>query len=606
MRNTSVFGQHSGMRLLTRHFLRRFMENDLIAPGSDRHETVALGLAVLISISVFLSFFLTEKYLAEFIQLPGRTVHLALTDRLLLITFSMTVTALVTLLTWDALGLESRDSAILGPLPLQPHAVALAKIVAILLFAAGFSLFFNLPSSLLYPVLMTEHFHLPAQHLLRVVCAHAAALMLASLFTFLTVLAFRGILQAIVSVRWFERVSSVVQTVFVVVALSAMFLLPVATRDVSNGWLRRVPPVSLQLLPPFWFLGLEASLEAHTVADTPIIVPRGFRLWPTQRQRSEAEAVDYRNFDPVFRQLAGAAVNALAIVTATALLVYAWNSRRLPLPKMSLSHRSRIRTALSRWALHFQQPTARAGFSFTLQVLARSAPHRVAMSAAVAVGVSGALVLAHALPGWTRDGTADLLPPSGVFGAQLAIVGALLVGLRHAVRLPAALAANWVLQMAWQGEQRQFLAGVRRAAIVVAILAPLAILLPGYIALASWPVGVAHAVCSGLAALTLLDLLMLGVSGVPFASPYVPLDNPKLWWPVSLAALFVVPLMFGWIERAAFASLPATFSLIGVLTAGGAIAAYTRNCSARRATLVFDELPGAPTQRLGLRERIMS
>jgi hypothetical protein len=603
-----VSSQHSPTRLLTRHFLRRFTENDLIAPGSDRHEAVAVGLAILVSLSVFLSFFRAEKYLAEFVQLPGPTVHLALTDRLLIITFSMTVTALVTLLTWDALGLEARDGAILGTLPLPRYTIALAKIAAILFFAGGFSLFFNLPSGLLYPVLMTDHFNLPGRQFLRVVSAHAAAVTLASLFTFLTVLAIRGVLQAIVSVRWFERVSSVVQTVLVVLALSTLLLLPVATRDVSNTWLRQVPPVSLQLLPPFWFLGVEASFEAHTIVDTPIIVPRRYRLLPSRRQHNDAEAAVYRTFDPVFHQLTGTAVEALVIVTATALLAYAWNSRRLPVPTMWLLNRSRIRRVLTKWGLRVvvQQPTTRAGFSFTLQILARSAPHRVAMAGAVAVGVSAALVLSQALHGWTVVESADALPPSGVFGAQLAIVGALLVGFRHAVRLPAALAANWVIQMAWQGEQCQFLAGVRRAAIVTVILAPIAILLPVYAAVTGWPIAAAHAVCTGLTTLILLDLLMLSVSGVPFASPYVPLNNPKLWWPVSLAALFVVPVLFGSIERAAFASMSTTFSLIGVLTAIAATAAYTRNRNERHRTLVFDDLPARPTQRLGLRERIMS
>jgi hypothetical protein len=123
---------------------------------------------------------------------------------------------------------------------------------------------------------------------------------------------------------------------------------------------------------------------------------------------------------------------------------------------------------------------------------------------------------------------------------------------------------------------------------------------------AGWAVAAAHGVCTGLATLILLDLLMLSVSGVPFVSPYVPLNNPKLWWPMSLGALFTVPLLFGSIERASFASMSTTFSLIGVLTTGAAAAAYTRNRSERHRTLVFDDLPAKPTQRLGLRERIMS
>jgi len=101
-----VTARRSVFDTLTRLFLRRFPENDLIAPGSDRHDSLAIGFGVLLTISVFLAFALSTKYLLQFIQLPGPTAHSALSDRFFLIAFSMTVTALVTLLLWDALGLE--------------------------------------------------------------------------------------------------------------------------------------------------------------------------------------------------------------------------------------------------------------------------------------------------------------------------------------------------------------------------------------------------------------------------------------------------------------------------------------------------------------------
>ena len=42
--------------LLVRHFLRRFLENDLVSPDADRHEV----LAVTVGCSVMLGFFLFE------------------------------------------------------------------------------------------------------------------------------------------------------------------------------------------------------------------------------------------------------------------------------------------------------------------------------------------------------------------------------------------------------------------------------------------------------------------------------------------------------------------------------------------------------------------
>ncbi len=62
-------------------------------------------------------------YLVQFVQLPGVTAVSALSDRALLFGGAMIVTALVTLLVWDNLAVEPRDSLILGhlPIPDQDH-----------------------------------------------------------------------------------------------------------------------------------------------------------------------------------------------------------------------------------------------------------------------------------------------------------------------------------------------------------------------------------------------------------------------------------------------------------------------------------------------------
>jgi len=52
---------------------------------------------------------------------------------------------------------------------------------------------------------------------------------LASTLAFLIVLAIRNLLQALLGRRWFERVSSVVQTALIVLVTSALLLLPAAT-----------------------------------------------------------------------------------------------------------------------------------------------------------------------------------------------------------------------------------------------------------------------------------------------------------------------------------------------------------------------------------------
>jgi hypothetical protein len=240
-----------------------------------------------------------------------------------------------------------------------------------------------------------------------------------------------------------------------------------------------------------------------------------------------------------------------------------------------------------------RRPVTRAAFSFTLQVLFRSPPHRVALSAALAFGLSAAIVVAQA-------------SSAGLLAAQLAIVGALVGGFRHAARLPATLPANWIIQMGWQGDQRPFLAGAKRAAAVALIAVPLAALAPMYVAVLGWRMALAHAAVSALAALALLHALFIGFTHVPFASPYVPLRNPKLLWPISFVALFLAPVSLAAIERAALTSMPSAlglFAALAVLAIAAAVA--SSRADAALASMVFEELPEDATQRLGLSARMV-
>jgi hypothetical protein len=122
----------TAVRLLTRHFIRRLLDNDLISPHADRHESLAVLYAVVLSLAVFITFFVAAPYLSSFIQLPGPTALSALPDRFLFIAASMAVCALAALLVWDALALEPRDTAILGPLPIPSSTITRAKLVAAL------------------------------------------------------------------------------------------------------------------------------------------------------------------------------------------------------------------------------------------------------------------------------------------------------------------------------------------------------------------------------------------------------------------------------------------------------------------------------------------
>jgi hypothetical protein len=100
--------------------------------------------------------------------------------------------------------------------------------------------------------------------------------------------------------------------------------------------------------------------------------------------------------------------------------------------------------------------------------------------------------------------------------------------------------------------------------------------------------------------------MFLGYRKVPFACSHVPVENPRLLWPVAAAGFLLVAYGFGYIERLALETLTGTAALGAML---GAIALMTklidRGQRRERRPVNFHEGPAPPTQRLGLFEHVI-
>ena len=141
-------------RLLTQHFLQRFLENDLLSPEADRHDAIAMACGGLLTLGLFVSIGMSMQFLFMPFQSPGRTAMLAMGDRLFFVAISMIVMALVAVLTWDALSLDARDTAMFGPLPIERGLIVRAKLRAVGILAGGFALAISSLSSVFHPSLM--------------------------------------------------------------------------------------------------------------------------------------------------------------------------------------------------------------------------------------------------------------------------------------------------------------------------------------------------------------------------------------------------------------------------------------------------------------------
>ena len=117
-------------RLLTAHFLRQFLENDLISPDADRSQMLAVVGAMVVCLTLFISVMMSLTYVGMGLT-PGQAAVLSLNDKFLYLGLAMTVTALVAASQWDALAIDARDAAILEPLPVRAGTIRRAKLSAV-------------------------------------------------------------------------------------------------------------------------------------------------------------------------------------------------------------------------------------------------------------------------------------------------------------------------------------------------------------------------------------------------------------------------------------------------------------------------------------------
>ena len=563
--------------LLTKLFLRQFLENDLLSPDGDRSQMLAIVGASVISLTLFISMFTSAGY-AMSIMMPGEAAVLTLSDKFLYISLAMLVTALVAAAQWDALAIDYRDAVILQPLPIRPATLRFAKLTAVSALGAGVAIAVNIFPAIIFPWMLA--FAVPQMHawqVLQLILTQFVITVGAATFGFLAVIAIREWTSALFGAGLFARVSPWIQTIAIVLIGSAILLLPLVSSRVGqrgfSGWRASLPSTA--------FVGVYESATGGFLVD----LPRR-RMTNRQAERDRRFTEIYEQRRPMFAPLARRAEALLAGVALLVIIATAVNAFRVPSIGIAAAQaRGRSKIAALPRLLFPRSAAARAGFDFALATLWRNKVHRLTIAGGAAVGFAMVLMAISGL-----DLAADRGPTARLLSIQPLLYGSLLVALRHLLRVPAELRANWGIQIAWQGQARAFANGVRAAALLsVALPAILAVAPP--IAFAAGAGFAAAHVLLGLAgAAILLDALMLSHDKVPFTCTYLPGDNMRAMAPIYGMAFLIGASLFAKLE---LAILSGNYAVAGV----GALAAILislRIASALRprvADIDFNEAP---------------
>ena len=544
--------------LLTRHFLTRLVDNDLVSPDADAHKGASVGLAMLLSAGTVITMLMGAKFIMTVRPMPAVNAVEYLDDALLYVTLSMLLLAIVAVVAWDGLALDARDEAILGPLPIPRALIVRAKLQAMALLAAAVLVALNGPPTLLHPSSAVAMLPAGFAEMFQLMLAHALATCAAGAFGFCTVLAFREVARAALG-SWWPAVSARLQALLILVLATTFLLTPSFLGNVPER-LAAASDWRVAANPPMWFVGLHQVLAGTTILDLP-----GPPL-PRRLREAEDRAIErHRRAQAGARPLAALAPIGMAGSFAVALGAFLWNARRPSARARTPRRAARTRATPFEWLVTStiaRTPAIRAGFFFTLRTLARSVPHRAALAVAAAFGLAVATIgIGRAMrlaPG------AGL--PQALLGTQTMLIACILVGVEQAMRLPAHLPASWSVRLPWPGDSRGYITGVKRAVVVGLGLPVFALLLVADLTLLAPAQAIAHYAVGVLLLLIALEARFLAEHPLPFLTAYVAGNRIKaapLWFLAALVATAIVSA----IETATLPTATGTIGLLAVLTA---------------------------------------
>jgi predicted permease len=500
---------------LVRHFVARFFDSEMVT-SAEQWQKAAIGLAAtLLSAGYIVINIYWKRY--AFLQAPSlsspQKYHLEIrADMLLFIALALAITALVTVLEWQALFPTMRDCLALAGLPVPPRQIFLAKFTALALMFGAFVILLNLPWAALFAGAASGPWQEAATPVY--LLANFVATAGASAFVFLSLLSVQGLLLNVLPVRAFTTISQLVQAGVFTITLGG---LPLAGRQPRPG---------AEWWPPVWFL----------------------HLWEAIVERRPG--------------MARSAVLALVVPSAIAVLSYLLSYHRYrkllvetmtvrheaPLPDGRGSQTTRaatVRERLARRAVFdawIRDPHEQAAFSFIWKTLVRSRGHRLLLLAFGALAV-----------GWITKAALDAPRPSlrdeGLYGlvvvlAPLSFALLAVLGLRNLFSLPVSLSANWLFQSVNKGGRAPWLAAVERFVIWCGIAPAFLVSLPAATAVLGGLRAAAVTLLALFAALIWFEALFRNWRKLPFTCSYLPGKQP-VWLTLTcyaFGAVFLAPI----------------------------------------------------------------
>jgi hypothetical protein len=464
-------------------FRARFFENDALTPEGGFETNIYQVLGFLMTPGLFINTFFAFLELGDLPSGPALDWIIRI-HRLVFPAFSFTVVGFTTIFEWDMLFPDRRDFLILSAFPIRLRTLFAAKVAAL----GGFLLLL-IAAVNFFPIIMTPMFPAATPQIheagrLRMFAAQIAAMGGASVFGFLAVAAFHGLLINVTSPRTFRRVSPWIQVAGMSLMIAALLLYPVYSMLLPS--MAALHPKWLYFLPPVWFAGLyDLLLPTHT--------------------------------DPFFASLGRFGVKALAVAFAVSGLAWAAGFRRHYRRTLEAEDSESRASGFSIFGWLKAGPEENAIFQFTGRILARSARHRLFLATYWSVGISIGLLTTVIV----ENGKLGV-SPDGLRSFPLLVAFFILSGYRAAFQFPAELQSNWLFRLGesnWSEISRR---ATRKRVLLSGLLPALLLFLPFEMWQWGGVTGLFHVIFQLATGALLVEILFWSFDKVPFTCSYFP------------------------------------------------------------------------------------
>lgn len=535
-------------RVLYRQFLLRVVDLEALSIEADIPSFLGQFAGILILITLF-------QALGTLWFPPPQTFAWHMEQSA--ISNMMLVIGLISVFTWDNTFPDRRDAMVLGPLPVKPRMILLAKVAASAALLGLAVVCLNFASSVASSLVFAASRGLIA--FLRFLTAYWFTIVAASAFLYSSVLTLQGLTAFLLPRRIFLRLSAILQLGAFGVFLSVYFLAPSVESPAELLAIRNHPLHAAS--PVVWFFALFNQCNGTLPGDA---------FWLARR---------------AWIGLACAVIGAVASL----LSCYLHTMRKtVEEPDLVPARRG------FHFTPHLGGPLQTAVLFFVLRSLRRSRQHRVILAFFLSIVIGFALSL---VPG---IGSTSQISPDFAIMTILMMMFAVL-GFRAVFPLPISLTANWVLRITQLRPPEDYITAVRRSLFLLAVIPTWVTVV--FLSLPYRPLFETgeHLAVLLLFGFILADLALIGFHKIPFTCSYFPgkSNSQLLFWKalagVMLMAIFAMSVEFPALHH------PGQCAVLLVVLAAVAVGLRTFNHQrARSAILYFEEPPTEVITRLGL------